>query len=93
MNRKSIICIGLAFAFIHASAWAGTISTVAVIDANGGVTLDSAGDIYAANFEGTDTSSSLRFVWKLSPTGAFDPVPAMTSTRRTTCINQTTPVT
>jgi sugar lactone lactonase YvrE len=74
MNRKSIICIGLAFAFIHASAWAGTISTVAVIDANGGVTLDSAGDIYAANFEGTDTSSSLRFVWKLSPTGAFDPV-------------------
>ena len=74
MSRKSIIGLGLACVVIHIPALAGTISTLAVIKANGGVTLDSAGDIYAANFEGTDTSSNERYVWKLSPTGAFDPV-------------------
>ena len=56
------------------TAIAGTVSTLETIDANGGITLDSAGDIYAANYGPISASTGSRFVWKLSPTGAFDPV-------------------
>jgi hypothetical protein len=53
---------------------AGTVSTLQEIEANGGITLDSAGDIYAANYGPLNDTTGSRFVWKLSPTGAFDPV-------------------
>jgi sugar lactone lactonase YvrE len=74
MIRKTLIGSWLAYVIISSQAMAGTISTIAVIDANGGVTLDSAGDIYAANFGGLSAPSGSRFVWKLSPTSAYDPV-------------------
>jgi hypothetical protein len=74
MNGKTAVWIGLASAIICSQAIAGTVSTVAVIDTNGGVTLDSAGDIYAGNYGDINATSGSEFIWKLSPTGAFDPV-------------------
>ena len=74
MNAKKAVWIFLAYAIISQQSLAGTISTVAVIDANGGVTLDSAGDIYAADYGVATATSGSRFVWKLSPSGAFDPI-------------------
>jgi sugar lactone lactonase YvrE len=64
----------MATAILNGPALAGTVSTLEVIEANGGITLDSAGDIYAANYGPLNDSSGSRLVWKLSPTGAFDPV-------------------
>jgi sugar lactone lactonase YvrE len=74
MKGKTAVWIGLAYAIICSQAFAGTVSTVAVIDTNGGVTLDSAGDIYAGNYGDINATSGSEFIWKLSPTGAFDPV-------------------
>jgi hypothetical protein len=74
MNGKVAVWIGLAYTIMGSQAWAGTITTVAVIDANGGVTLDSVGDIYAADYGAINATSGSRLVWKLSPTGVFDPV-------------------
>jgi hypothetical protein len=74
MKGKTVVWIGLACAIISSQAFAGTVSTVAVIDTNGGVTLDSAGDIYAGNYGDINATSGSEFIWKLSPTGAFDPV-------------------
>jgi hypothetical protein len=74
MIRKIAVWTCLGYTMISGQAIAGTVSTVAVIDANGGITLDSVGDIYAADYGATNATSGSRFVWKLSPTGAFDPV-------------------
>jgi sugar lactone lactonase YvrE len=74
MNGKTAVWMFLVYAIISNQSLAGTISTVAVLDANGGVTLDSAGDIYAADYGAINATSGSRLVWKLSPTGAFDPV-------------------
>lgn len=74
MCRKRFVLACLVAAFAGGPAMAGTVSTLEVIEANGGITLDSAGDIYAANYGPLNDSSGSRFVWKLSPTGAFDPV-------------------
>lgn len=55
------------------SAVAGEITTIFAGNSNGGITLDSAGDIYAANYGETDAVTGSEPVWKISPTGAFDP--------------------
>ena len=73
MNRKTAVWVFLAYAIINNQSMAGTISTVAVLDANGGVTLDSTGDIYAADYGDINATSGSRLVWKMSPTDAFDP--------------------
>jgi hypothetical protein len=49
------------------------VRTLATIAANGGVTLDSKGDIYAAHFGVAGSSPGPRNIWKLSPSGAFAP--------------------
>ena len=73
MSRK--ITLWICLACITASqAVAGEISTVFVAETNGGVTLDSAGDIYAANYGDINAVTGSENVWKISPTGAFSPV-------------------
>ena len=47
---SSTFLIGMIGVIMSGPVTAGTISTVADLQANGGVTLDSAGDIYAADF-------------------------------------------
>jgi sugar lactone lactonase YvrE len=74
MHKKLIVLACLAVAIPIGSAVAGTVSTLVEIEANGGITLDSTGDIYAANYGPLNDTSGSRFVWKISPTGAFDPV-------------------
>ena len=49
---------------------AGSVSTLATIAANGGVTLHSKGYIYAANFGNSGSSQGPRNIWKLSPSAA-----------------------
>ena len=77
MSQISPALAGLASALLAttaAPALAGTITTLEVIEANGGITLDAAGDIYAANYGPISSQTGSRFVWKISPTGAFEPV-------------------
>jgi sugar lactone lactonase YvrE len=73
MNRKIAVWACVACATMSSQGMAGTVSTVAVLSTNGGVTLDGAGDIYAANYGDINAVSGSEFVWKLSPTDAFDP--------------------
>ena len=54
-------------------ALADSVTTVANLNSNGGITLDSAGDIYAAEYGPINSNGNPRVVWKLSPTGAFAP--------------------
>jgi sugar lactone lactonase YvrE len=74
MNRNIAVWICLAYVVSGSQAIAGEVSTVFVVATNGGVTLDSAGDIYAANYGDINAVTGSEFVWKISPTGAFDPV-------------------
>ena len=55
------------------SAFAGSISTLADLKADGGISLNAAGDIYAADFGPLGAAAGPRNVWKLSPSGAFAP--------------------
>ena len=68
MNRLPVFLIGMIGVIMSGPVTAGTISTVADLQANGGVTLDSAGDIYAADFGPFGAGQGPRNVWKLSPT-------------------------
>ena len=74
MNRKILVWTFLACVVSGGQTTAGEVSTVFVVEANGGVTLDSAGDIYAANYGPINAITGSEFVWKISPTGAFDPL-------------------
>ena len=74
MNGRTAAWILLACVMLANRSLAGTVTTLEVIEANGDVSLDSAGDIYAADFGDPAASPGPRFIWKLSPTGAFDPV-------------------
>lgn len=73
MLGKRGVWLCLACTILSGQVMAGTVSTVAAIEANGGITLDSAGDIYAANYGDINATSGSRFIWKLSPTDAFEP--------------------
>ena len=74
MYRKACVLAGLVSVAMTTPAVAGTITTLEVIEANGGITLDAAGDIYAANYGPVNATSGSRNVWRISPSGAFDPV-------------------
>ena len=74
MNRKAAAWACLACGVLGGQAVAGEVSTVFVVETNGGVTLDSVGDIYAANYGDINAVTGSENVWKISPTGAFDPV-------------------
>ena len=73
MNRMTSVWMCILGVFASVDATAGTVTTLADLQANGGVTLDSVGDIYAADFGGLNAPPGPRNVWKLSPTGAFSP--------------------
>ena len=74
MNRNIAVLTCLAYVVSGSQSIAGEVSTVFVGASNGGVTLDSAGDIYAANYGDISAVTGSEFVWKISPTGAFDPL-------------------
>ncbi|MCH9695262.1 MAG: GlyGly-CTERM sorting domain-containing protein [Gammaproteobacteria bacterium] len=74
MNRKPAIWTFLACIGLSGNAVAGEVTTVYVGATNGGVTLDSVGDIYAANYGDINAVTGSEFVWKISPTGAFNPI-------------------
>ena len=74
MKHFSAAVVSAAATLLSGAAVAGTVSTLEILDANGGITLDSAGDIYAADYGPISASTGSRFVWKISPTDAFDPV-------------------
>lgn len=74
MNRKIAVWTCLAYLVSGDQTNAGEVSTVFAVEANGGITLDSAGDIYAANYGDINAVTGSEFIWKISPTGAFDPL-------------------
>ena len=73
MNGIKTSCALIASILIAGSAAAGEISTIYVGDSNGGISLDSAGDIYAANYGAINATTGSEPVWKISPTDAFTP--------------------
>ena len=72
---KSVMsCLAAAATFLaFGLAHADSVTTLANLNSNGGVTIDSAGDIYAAEYGPLNSNGNPRVVWKLSPTGAFAP--------------------
>jgi sugar lactone lactonase YvrE len=73
MNRFSAIFLCIAGLLASGSATAGSVKTLAAIPANGGIAIDSTGDLYAAHFGVPGAPQGPRNVWKLSPTNAFAP--------------------
>ncbi|MGI9263601.1 MAG: hypothetical protein ACR2QU_01650, partial [Gammaproteobacteria bacterium] len=73
MNRISAISLCIAGLLASSSLMAGSVKTLATIAANGGITIDSKGDLYAAHFGVPGAPQGPRNVWKLSPTSAFAP--------------------
>ena len=66
MNGIKTSCALIASILIAGSAAAGEISTIYVGDSNGGISLDSAGDIYAANYGAINATTGSEPVWKIS---------------------------
>ena len=73
MNRFLAIFLSIAGLLASGSATAGSVKTLAAIPANGGIAIDSTGDLYAAHFGVPGAPQGPRNVWKLSPTNAFAP--------------------